>query len=1288
MAFPIAMVAIWVGVTVLQYLLAKQLEPSVAKRGPGDLQAPIAEQGHPVPVVFGTVHLKGPNCVWFEAKPQQDNDGNWTYYASLMLAICHGKIDRVRRVWIGQGEKLPKATKVLGSSGYPLHSAIGTTPLTSTNSPPLTNFRPSGLFVVGTNPVVVYEPDEEDSYPERNNWWIDNSASPNVPPVGAYITWKGYDYPGSWEPIVTMPAVGDTVILDGITKRWTGTAWEEPASFTWSGTEWNLSINDEQSAIVASGAMRIYDGAADQPTDANLAVSQGRASDEVPAFGGLCYAVFSKNLTQFGDNGKFYWGKSPQIPAVSFEVERCPDPLGVGDSLAAIECATLPDQLGMPPGSRDAGKTYNANPAFILLDLLMNPVYGLGVALADIDQDSFLDAARIMVWESFGMSMLLDSQSPFDDVAGDILKTIDGVLFPDVASGKWQLRIVRPVYTTTEANAIGLTTSYYTRTDWPSFSDDDMLDDPEYSRTGWGDVANEVKVQFIDATASYAQRVVQVQDLANWTSQNGETVSVCNVFNGVNTRELAIKLAYRELKTFGYPRSHARITLNRKAWALRPGDCLVFNSTALGISNMKMRIGDVRYGTLTSPSIVVEAIEDVFSLPDTGYVPPDSGWVDPSTIAPVAPSAVRAWELAYDVTRDGPRVGFAALAVRGDQYTTGATVWGKINNGQFMRLGEIGYTPSAMLNANIAQEELTTSITLQGAIDFDSFMPNGDPNSGENLLLIDDELIAFQGISFGSTTVTISGLLRGVMDTLPRIHYAGARVWLIRRPPPVQNPGTIANHSEIFGVVASNQSGELDPYATDLYGGMTNSRELRPFVPGRFRVGQTALTTGTFTDTRDGKVYKTVLMPDGKWWSAENLAWDGAGIDRENNPANRALCGKLYTWSQSLYACPPDTHLPSNAEWTAMEVSLGGYYGVNSTQNTSGYRLKSKSMWDVGIEGSDVFGFGVLAVGNYLPSQFNNYLNAAMMWTSTSSTALNGWSRIFDSNQFITTDASQKAYSFSVRFIVDSGNIPDLTPSTEMGELSPSYVQAGDIDLFWANRNRLTQAPGVLSQQASSVPMEIGQTNRVKIRKGTEEAFTLALNYDSAWHLEPSFGVQHQFVGAPPTWGGVYCWKYWGWNVTAPGEEFKLFVAAPSFTTTVYYYYTIDGRSLPFNDYNGGPGTLGYSYSVPNPNDGIQDGRVYICRGDWVNNAGNMAVTLTDLRNDYQTTIQAGLDSTVESYAVTPAQINLQPYDAKSPQSISLLSERDGLTSMETRKTQLIFEAGYGMAYGLSYGGA
>ena len=88
--------------------------------------------------------------------------------------------------------------------------------------------------------------------------------------------------------------------------------------------------------------------------------------------------------------------------------------------------------------------------------------------------------------------------------------------------------------------------------------------------------------------------------------------------------------------------------------------------------------------------------------------------------------------------------------------------------------------------------------------------------------------------------------------------------------------------------------------------------------------------TGSFTDTRDGKIYKTVKIKD-QWIMAENLAFepDSGNFWVYNDDENNiAIYGYLYDWETAMNIAPEGWHLPSRDEWTWLIKALGAKRGT------------------------------------------------------------------------------------------------------------------------------------------------------------------------------------------------------------------------------------------------------------------------------------------------------------------------------------------------------------------------
>ena len=156
---------------------------------------------------------------------------------------------------------------------------------------------------------------------------------------------------------------------------------------------------------------------------------------------------------------------------------------------------------------------------------------------------------------------------------------------------------------------------------------------------------------------------------------------------------------------------------------------------------------------------------------------------------------------------------------------------------------------------------------------------------------------------------------------------------------------------------------------------------------------------GTMTDSRDGNEYKTVTIGN-QTWMAENLRYDvpavytgGSVVDtiNANNPCK--AYGRLYDWNTMMNGdtsssgnpltaqgiCPSGWHIPSNAEWTTLETSIGG--------NAVGTAMKSTSSWSSNGNGSNASGFSAFPAGTYDWGIFDYLGDDAYFWSSTERSA-------------------------------------------------------------------------------------------------------------------------------------------------------------------------------------------------------------------------------------------------------------------------------------------------------------
>jgi uncharacterized protein (TIGR02145 family)/uncharacterized repeat protein (TIGR02543 family) len=165
------------------------------------------------------------------------------------------------------------------------------------------------------------------------------------------------------------------------------------------------------------------------------------------------------------------------------------------------------------------------------------------------------------------------------------------------------------------------------------------------------------------------------------------------------------------------------------------------------------------------------------------------------------------------------------------------------------------------------------------------------------------------------------------------------------------------------------------------------------------------ITYGSFSDSRDGKTYRTVRIGT-QTWMAENLNFNASGsVCYNNNTSNCDLYGRLYDWNTVMAGspssssspsgvrgvCPAGWHVPSDAEWT----TLTNFVGSNA-----GAKLRSRSDWHTGsghVPGTDDFGFSALPGGfrwfHFYGVRYDGAGYSSYWWSATEDNAYFAWYR-------------------------------------------------------------------------------------------------------------------------------------------------------------------------------------------------------------------------------------------------------------------------------------------------------
>lgn len=344
----------------------------------------------------------------------------------------------------------------------------------------------------------------------------------------------------------------------------------------------------------------------------------------------------------------------------------------------------------------------------------------------------------------------------------------------------------------------------------------------------------------------FVQKAAQQQNLSNIQARGGELAAEIIPFLGISNSENANKIAARVLKTLSYPFASGKIVLNRRGWTQRPGSVFVFDWPPLGIEGMIARVTKINYGHLLRNRIEIDAVEDVFGLAATAFAAPaPTEWEDPVGDVETA-AAERLVELPYHFIGEDKRF-IATLAMRASQLDLGYEVWSDRDGDtttDLLKTNTVNqFVPSGTLLAEYdGCGDLfdTVGFTVEDGTDLE-FLTSINATQleqGVNLALVEDEFMAWRTVTDnGDGTFTFSRVIRGVLDTIPATHAAGARVWFFTDGFGIADELEYPDDIEVAAkLLPFNAGGVVEEADATLQTITLDSRAMRPYPPGNVLV--------------------------------------------------------------------------------------------------------------------------------------------------------------------------------------------------------------------------------------------------------------------------------------------------------------------------------------------------------------------------------------------------------------------------------------------------------------------
>lgn len=464
------------------------------------------------------------------------------------------------------------------------------------------------------------------------------------------------------------------------------------------------------------------------------------------------------------------------------------------------------------------------NGAHILYECFTNRDWGRGLPRSALLDSTFVASAQTLFDEQFGLCLRYSRQSELSEFIAEVIDHIGGAVFPDPATGKLSLTLLRGDY---DPNEI------------PLFDYNSGLIAVEEGDTVSQDaVVNEIITKWTDPIAK-EERSSRVQNIASIQASgapNSNTVS----YAGVPTVDLSLRLGQRDIKAGAAALKRYTVTLDRRGVHIAPGSVFRISAPSLNIYNAVLRAGQITHSGARDGKIKVEATLDVYGLPSASFVEPEAqNW---------NPSNRNAQEADRRVVRESTYAEFVravdpanleilpvdagavtAIAGKPTSLSLAYQIATKADGEDKWTRGTGTFSPYVLAAADLPAESLSV-VPFVGGVDIGLVEIGCFVQMGDEIGRLDD--LVYDPAN-GTGTATIA---RGCVDTIPVPHADGDTLFFVKNEVGADGRQFVSGEDVDVKLLTYTSSNKLKLTLAPTDTVAMTGRQGRPYPPGKVLV--------------------------------------------------------------------------------------------------------------------------------------------------------------------------------------------------------------------------------------------------------------------------------------------------------------------------------------------------------------------------------------------------------------------------------------------------------------------